>query len=51
MNLNDFLKKYCKNCKENCDKGLIERETFIRCVDRDIYEEKNGEENSEEKEK
>ena len=43
MNLKDFFKEYCKNCKENCDKGLIERKEFIRCVDRDIFVKKTEE--------
>lgn len=45
MNLKDFFKKYCKNCKEICDKGIVEKEEFIRCVDRDIFVRKNAEEN------
>lgn len=48
MDINDFFKKYCRNCKNLCDRGLIERETFIRCIDRDIYvnkDDKNVEEN------
>ena len=45
MDLNEFIKKFCRNCKENCDRGLIERENFIRCIDRDIYVEKNNKKN------
>lgn len=45
MNLKDFFEEYCKNCKENCDKGLIERKDFIRCIDRDIFVTKNTREN------
>lgn len=43
MNLKDFLKKYCKDCKEKCDKGLIEKKEFIRCIDRDIFVKKTEE--------
>lgn len=41
MNLNEFIEKFCKNCKEICDKGITENKNFIRCVDRDIYVDKN----------
>lgn len=37
MDINDFFKKYCRNCKDICDRGVIEKEKFIRCLDRDIY--------------
>lgn len=43
MNLKDFFKEYCKNCKEICDKGIVEKEEFIRCVDRDIFVKKTEE--------
>lgn len=42
MNKKEFVEKYCKNCKELCDKGIIEREEFIRCIDRDIYIDKKS---------
>ena len=41
MDRNEFIEKFCKNCKENCDRGMIEREEFIRCIDRDIFISKN----------
>lgn len=41
MDLNDFFEKYCKNCKANCEQGIIEKNNFIRCIDRDIYINKN----------
>ena len=34
--MEEFIKKYCKNCKENCNKGIIETSEFIRCIDRNI---------------
>lgn len=37
MDINEFIKKFCKNCKEICDKGIVEKENFIRCVDKNIY--------------
>ena len=41
MNKNEFIekfiRKFCKDCKSPCDKGIIERENFIRCVDKDIF--------------
>ena len=37
MDKKDFVEKHCKNCKEICDRGMIERKDFIRCIDRDIY--------------
>ena len=43
MDLKEFLKKYCKDCKEECDKGLIEKKEFIRCIDRDIFVKKTEE--------
>lgn len=43
MDLKEFFEKYCKNCKEICDKGLIERKDFFRCVDRDIFVKKTEE--------
>lgn len=45
MSIEDFFKKFCKECKEKCDKGLVEKAEFIRCVDRDIFVRKNAEEN------
>lgn len=39
--IKEFIEKYCKNCKEICDKGMIEKKEFIRCIDRNIYVEKN----------
>lgn len=42
-NLKDFLKEYCKNCKERCDKGIVEKADFIRCVDRNIFVKKTQE--------
>lgn len=41
MDLNEFIEKFCKNCKEFCDKGIIEKENFIKCIDRNIYIDKN----------
>lgn len=43
MDLKEFFKKYCKNCKEICDKGIVEKKEFIRCVDRDIFVKKTEE--------
>lgn len=40
MDINEFIEKFCKNCKEICDKGIVEKEGFIRCVDKNIYVEK-----------
>ena len=37
MNINEFIEKFCKDCKKSCDKGIIEKENFIRCVDKDIF--------------
>lgn len=45
MSIEEFFKKFCKECKENCDKGLVERKDFIRCIDRDIFVEKDTREN------
>ena len=49
MDINDFMKKFCGNCKNNCDRGMIERKDFIRCIDRNIYVNKKIQENKEEK--
>lgn len=43
MELKDFFKEYCENCKEKCERGLIEKQEFIRCVDRDIFVKKTEE--------
>ena len=45
MNLNEFIEKFCKNCEKNCDKGIIEKENFIRCIDRGIYIDKKDTKN------
>lgn len=45
MNINEFIEKFCKNCKNNCNKGIIDRKDFIRCIDRDIYVKKDAIEN------
>lgn len=42
MELKDFFKEYCKNCKEKCERGLIEKQDFIRCIDRDIFVKKES---------
>lgn len=42
MELKDFFKEYCKNCKEKCERGLIEKKDFIRCIDRDIFVKKEN---------
>lgn len=44
MDIEEFLKKYCRDCKEKCDKGLVEKESFFRCVDRNIFVRKNTKE-------
>lgn len=41
MSKEEFIEKFCKNCKENCDKGIIERKKFIRCINKDIFISKN----------
>ena len=41
MDINEFIEKFCRNCKDNCDRGMIERKDFIRCIDRDIFINKN----------
>ena len=41
MNINEFIEEFCKNCKEICDKGIVEKKDFIRCVDKDIFISKN----------
>lgn len=41
MDINEFIEKFCKKCNNNCDRGMIERKDFIRCIDRNIYVEKN----------
>lgn len=43
MDINDFIEKYCKNCKEKCNQGIREKENFIRCIDKNIYINKNAE--------
>ena len=45
MDINDFIEENCKNCKDYCDKGIVEKEDFIRCVDKDIYVRKNIQKN------
>lgn len=45
MDFKEFVEKFCKNCKEICDKGMIEGERFIRCIDRDIYVNRNTKNN------
>lgn len=42
MDIKDFFKEYCKDCKEKCDRGLIEKQDFIRCIDRDILVKKGN---------
>lgn len=41
MDINEFIKKFCKKCNNNCDRGMVEKNNFIRCIDRDIYINKN----------
>lgn len=41
MSKEEFIEEFCKNCKENCDKGIIERKNFIRCINKDIFISKN----------
>lgn len=41
MNIKEFIKKFCSNCKESCNKGIVEKNEFIRCIDRDVYVKKN----------
>lgn len=45
MDKNEFVEKFCKNCKASCDRGMIVRSNFIRCIDREIYVEKKAIEN------
>lgn len=45
MDKNEFIEKFCKKCKNNCDRGMVETSTFIRCIDRDIFINKSTIEN------
>lgn len=39
-----FIEKYCKKCKEPCEKGLHKTSDSIKCADRGISEKiKKGE--------
>lgn len=42
MNKDEFIEKFCKDCNICCDKGIIEKTNFIRCIDKDIFVEKNA---------
>ena len=42
----EFIEKFCRNCDSKCDRGMIEKTDFIRCIDRDIYVSKNAEKNN-----
>lgn len=41
MNKNEFIEKFCKDCKNKCDKGIVEKYDFIKCVDKDIFVKKH----------
>lgn len=36
----EFIQKNCINCNEKCDKGMIETSNFIRCIDKNITQNK-----------
>lgn len=40
MNIEEFKKEYCINCKEKCERGIVQTYQIIRCNDRDIVEPK-----------
>jgi hypothetical protein len=42
MTIEEFINKYCKECKENCEKGIRETTEFIYCVDANIKEKTNN---------
>lgn len=41
MNREEFIKENCKDCKESCEKGIIENADFLYCADTDKKEFKN----------
>lgn len=42
MEAEDFIKKYCHNCQEKCEKGLYISRNFVKCGDKMIYERRAG---------
>ena len=46
--LEKFIEENCLKCPEQCNFGIRELPTFIRCIDRNIYKEKENIENQEE---
>lgn len=38
--MKEFIHKNCINCNEKCDKGIIETSNFIRCIDKNITQNK-----------
>lgn len=43
--LREFIEENCIECKEKCNKGIVEMPDFIRCVDKMITKKKGKEEN------
>lgn len=41
MTKEEFIEKYCKNCKEICDEGITETKATIYCKDINIKENKS----------
>lgn len=35
-NIKKFVEEYCKECKEPCEKGIVETIDQVKCIDRDI---------------
>ena len=40
--LKEFIDENCPKCQEQCNYGIREMPTFIRCMDRNIYKEKEN---------
>lgn len=36
LEMKEFIHKNCANCKEKCDKGIVQTKRFIRCIDKNI---------------